>query len=179
MDAVLIAFGLSGLAVLYALFLIHRITSIPVKDKKVRQLHEYIKEGATAFMRRQYAVILSIVAIISIVLLLVFGWRLFLAYVLGALSSTAAGLAGMYTAVNTNARTVEVLKKKDIRRGLILAFQGGSVLGFLVVGLGVLGIALLLTLFGTEDLASTVSSIIGFSFGASTVALFARVGGGI
>ncbi|RLI77950.1 sodium-translocating pyrophosphatase [Archaeoglobales archaeon] len=172
------------IALLYVGLLMYMILKAERGTGRVVEIHEFIKEGAKAFIKRQYMIIFTVIIAIDIVLLVLFGFRLALAYLLGALSSTAAGIIGMYTAVNTNARTVAALSRYGLHKALKIAFRGGSVLGFLVVGLGVLGIAALTLIYSgwfkdMESVAQALRDVIGYSFGASTVALFARVGGGI
>lgn len=174
----------SLLALLYVGFLIYLILRAERGSGRVVEIHEFIKEGAKAFMKRQYMIIFTVIVILDIILFILFGHRLAIAYLLGALSSAIAGIIGMHAAVNTNARTVATLSKYGLHKALKIAFRGGSILGFLVVGLGVLGVTSLTLLYSygfrsLEDITLALRDVIGYSFGASTVALFARVGGGI
>jgi len=177
MNSLIYAILIGVIALLYAIYLVYRVLREERGTEKMIQISEYIKEGATAYMKQQYKVILTVAAIIAVVLFILLGPRLAIAYVLGALSSTVAGFIGMYIAVNANVRTTNNAMVGGLSKALRVAFNGGAVLGFMVVGLGVLGIVALYIAFGGEP--SIVSDIVGFGFGASTVALFARVGGGI
>ncbi|MDK2383502.1 MAG: sodium/proton-translocating pyrophosphatase, partial [Candidatus Korarchaeota archaeon] len=103
------------------------------------------------------------------------------AYIVGAVSSALVSIAGMYVAILRNIRVLNALARRGLRRALALAFRGGSVTGFLVGGVGLLGVSLLFKAFYSpgKDLYDAVAPLLGYAFGASTVALFARVGGGI
>ena len=163
-------------AILYAFGLVWYILKQPEGIGKIVEIHNYIKEGAKAYLKKQYTVILSIAGVITVFLVPI-SPLLALSYVLGALSSVAAGYTGMWIAVHANVRTTNAAKEKGVAKALRIAFNGGMVLGLMVVGLGTLLIVLQYLLYGGT--AESVKSIIGYSFGASTVALFARVGGGI
>jgi len=140
----------------------------------MREIADAIREGATAFMRRQYTTIWAVMIAISLVLFVApgWGWRASVAYIGGALSSTAAGFLGMHIAVRANARTANAATS-GVGRALKIAFRGGLVMGMSVVGIGLLGLFLVYTWLNIPKL------ILPYSFGASSVALFARVGGGI
>jgi len=179
-------------ALLYVVYLALSILRTPYPKDRAAEIHEYIREAAIAFMRSQYSVVTSVFVVITLLLLIsgvVKGSPTMintgLAYFFGALSSAAVSILGMYTAILTNVRVLSFLKNHDLKRGLRIAFRGGSVTGFLVGGVGMLGISLLLKLFGAdtatsiEQLRAAVTPVLGYAFGASTVALFARVGGGI
>ncbi len=164
------------LAIGYAIFNAYKILQAPKGSGKMVEVHNYIKEGARAYLRKQYTVILSISAIITVLLLFI-NLKIALSYVLGALSSTIAGYTGMWIAVNSNVRTTYTAKEYGLNKALRLAFSGGLVLGMMTVGLGTLLITLqYLGYGGTPD---AIQAIVGYSFGASSVALFARAGGGI
>ncbi|RLG78057.1 MAG: sodium-translocating pyrophosphatase [Thermoprotei archaeon] len=180
------------IALLYVAYLMYVIFRTSYPRDRAAEIHEYIREAALAFMRSQYTVVTTVFMAITL-LLLISGainrnslmLNTGLAYFLGALSSAAVSIIGMYTAILTNVRVLSVLKEHNLKRALRIAFRGGSVTGFLVGGVGVLGISLLLKLFGAEsassieELRAAVTPVLGYAFGASTVALFARVGGGI
>ena len=173
---ILITIAAGALAVIYALILAWFIMKQPQGSGKIVEIHNYIKEGAQAYLKKQYSVILSIAVIIMAILFFI-SPLMSLSYILGALSSVIAGYVGMWIAVNANVRTTYAAKEYGISKALRVAFNGGMVLGLMVVGVGTLLIGLqYLGYGGTSD---AVKTIIGYSFGASTVALFARVGGGI
>jgi K(+)-stimulated pyrophosphate-energized sodium pump len=170
------------LSVCYVAYLAWRILREDEGTEKMKEISSYIREGASAFMRRQYTVIATIVAIISVVIAVFIGPLVALAYVIGATCSASTGFIGIYISVRSNSRTANAARTKGLEKALDVAFKGGSVLGFSVVGIGVLGIVLVFMLYGGLDATravDVVNEVVGFSFGASTVALFARVGGGI
>ncbi len=177
LTTLIIAAGAGALAIIYALVLSWYIMRAPKGEGRMVEIHEYIKEGASAYLKKQYTVILSIAAILAIVVGVLISPRMALSYVLGALSSITAGYVGMWIAVNSNVRTTYAAKEYGISKALRIAFNGGLVMGLMVVGVGTLLLTLQFIFYGlTPD---AVKDIIGYSFGASTVALFARVGGGI
>lgn len=164
------------ISVAYALVLSSLILRQPEGEGRMVEIHGYIKEGAKAYLKKQYSVILTI-AIIIMATLFFINPLMAVSYILGALSSVTAGYVGMWIAVNSNVRTTYAAKEHGISKALRIAFNGGLVLGLMVVGVGTLLIAVQYIMYGgTTD---AVKTIIGYSFGASTVALFARVGGGI
>ncbi len=172
----LVAALAGGVAILYALGLAYQIMRFPSGSGRMVEISGFIKEGAKAYLKRQYTVILAIAIPLTAVLTL-FSLRLALSYVLGAASSVLAGYVGMWIAVNANVRTAYAAKEYGLSKALRLAFNGGLVMGLMVVGVGTLFVALQFILYGMD--VNAVKDIIGYSFGASTVALFARVGGGI
>jgi len=161
---------------LYIFYAIWSVLKEEEGTERMKEIASYIREGAEAYLKRQYKLISLVVLAVSIVLF-IFSFRLALAYIIGACCSTLTGFIGMYIAVRSNARTANVAKE-GIGKALSLAFRGGSVLGMSVVGVGLLGVALVTLLYGGTSVEA-IKDVIGFSFGASTVALFARVGGGI
>ncbi|MBN1391098.1 MAG: sodium-translocating pyrophosphatase [Candidatus Thermoplasmatota archaeon] len=148
-----------------------------VGSEELLKIAGYIKEGATAFLNAEYKVIIWFIA--AVVLFFIIGiftldmaWQLIPAFLIGALFSASAGNIGMKIATMANAKTAWACKESK-RSGLRVAFNSGSVMGLTVVGLGLLGISSLYIIFGNVDM------LFGFGFGASSIALFARVGGGI
>lgn len=159
---------------------------------EMKQISSYIQEGAMAFLRREYKV-LSIFAIIVALLLAFSGSReenssplVGLSFIVGALASALAGWIGMYVATKSNVRTTSAARTSLVK-ALSIAFSGGSVMGMTVVSLGLLGLSLLFIFYqglfitpeGSIDYVRLLNVITGFSLGASSIALFARVGGGI
>jgi len=165
--AALAALAVAGLAA-------HLVLKENPGSPRMRKIADAIHEGATAFLRRQYTTIWVVMIAISIVLFVApgWGWRASVAYLGGALSSTAAGFFGMRIAVRANSRTANAAIS-GVDRALKIAFRGGLVMGMSVVGIGLLGIFLCYTWLNDPTL------VLPYSFGASSVALFARVGGGI
>ncbi len=177
------------IAILFAFYMAKLVTSKDAGTEKMRQIMGYIQEGAMAFLGREYRSI-SIFIVVVVILLLIglsaqLGFSMALAtaiaYLVGATLSLTAGYFGMKVATSSNARTAAAAMKRGFSEALALAFYGGTVMGMSVAGLGLLGLSILyiifLAIFKTNSAAATV--LAGFSMGASSVALFARVGGGI
>ena len=161
------------ISLLMAFGLYRKNAAIKVADARMSEIAGYIHEGAMAYLKRQYMVMAAFAAVMFIFLALILNIQTALCFLLGALFSVAAGFSGMMSATRANVRTAQ--KAKDgMASALNVAFSGGAVLGLCVVGLGALGIAVLYIVFdGNNDILT------GFSLGASSIALFARVGGGI
>lgn len=164
--------GLIGL--LFAIFLrLHVIKQDPGNDR-MREIADAIAEGARAFMTAEYRVLIIFVAVLFVVI--GFGtrsWTTAVCFLVGSAFSTIAGYLGMSAAIRANCRTANAARTSGMSRALSVAFSGGSVMGMAVVGLGLLGVG---TLF---LITKNVEVLAGFSLGASSIALFARVGGGI
>ncbi len=148
-----------------------------VGSEKLKELSGYIRDGASAFLNAEYKVIIFfVIGIVIFLAILVpalgMNWRLIPAFLMGALFSATAGNIGMRVATMANAKTAWACKESQ-RSGLRVAFNSGTVMGLTVVGLGLLGVTILYIIFGDVDM------LFGFGFGASSIALFARVGGGI
>ena len=172
--------ALAGL--LLAAVFARQVTDADPGNERMRELMGAIREGSMAFLRRQYTVLTGFVAVVAILIFAIPDYRLLgaLAYVLGATSSAGAGFVGMRIATAANARTAEAARVGGVERALPLAFRGGAVMGFSVAGLGLLGITALFFIF-IQALAieNAPTLIAAFGLGASSIALFARVGGGI
>src|SRR5467141_781732 len=138
----------------------------------MREIAAAIQEGASAYLNRQYTVIAIIGVVIAIVIGIFINWKTAVLFVVGAVLSAAAGYVGMNIAVRSNLRTAEAAQG-GLNKALQVAFRGGSVTGFMVVGLGLLGVAAAYYVFKDPD------ALVGLAFGASLLALFLRVGGGI
>ena len=168
-----IVIGCAVLALILALGLYLRNASIKVTNPRMEEIAGYISEGAMAYLRRQYSILAVFIVVMFAVLLIAgLGWETAVCFVVGALFSIAAGLFGMKSATKSNVRTAQSASK-GLKAALDVAFSGGAVLGLAVVGLGALGLTALYMIFQDTDI------IMGFSFGASSIALFCRVGGGI
>jgi len=165
-----IAMAAAGLV--FVLYLARKISRSEGGDERMEEISQAIHIGARAFLRREYLYISLFVLIIMSVLALTVSSRTALAYVGGAFASALAGFIGMTIATRSNVKTAQAAKK-SVNSALQVAFAGGSVMGFSVVGLGLLGIGFFYLLFKDPNIIN------GFGFGASSVALFARVGGGI
>ncbi|MEM2672726.1 MAG: sodium/proton-translocating pyrophosphatase, partial [Candidatus Hadarchaeales archaeon] len=167
-------------AFLYVLYAVWRVLREEEGTGRMVEIAEYIREGARAYMKRQYTIIAGVVLALVLVLLFFLGWRMALSYLVGAGCSALTGFVGLHTAIRSNARTANAARKEGMGKALSLAFRGGSVLGMGVVAVGLLGVSLLSLAYGGTDpsrMEEAMKDVIGFSFGASTVALFARVGG--
>lgn len=176
----LIISGLAGLAALaFAAFLTIRIMRKDKGTPPMLAISEAVQEGAMAFLKREYRIILIFMLILFVVLWMGIDAKTAIAYVGGALGSTLAGLFGMQVATRANSRTAQAARR-SFNEALGLAFSGGAVMGMLVVGIGLLALSGIYYLFASLDsLFEAARVIVGFSLGASSVALFARVGGGI
>ena len=196
------AFGLVGL--LYMAYLFNWVTAQDAGDSRMKQIAGYIRDGAMAFLKAEYRVLAIYVVIAGICLgLLSFQvhtthWIIVIAFILGALFSVIAGYIGMRIATLANVRTTQAAKT-SIVKALHVSFRGGTVMGLGVASLAVLGLTLLFAIFfysfmgGTwsdatikgqsflpvEAMSVILEVLAGFSLGAESIALFARVGGGI
>lgn len=166
------AAGLIGL--LYAVFTRLYVISQDPGDQKMREIADAIAEGARAFLTSEYRILVVFVAVLFVIIGFGTGnWLTAVCFLVGSAFSTVAGYLGMSAAIRANCRTANAARLHGMPRALSLAFSGGSVMGMAVVGLGLLGVGLLYMIIGD------VSVLSGFSLGASSVALFGRVGGGI
>ncbi len=175
--------GVFGLGA--ALFVYRYVVRQPGGTDVMTELADQIHDGAMAFLRREYTVLAIFVAVVAVLLFLAIGQASALAYVAGASSSVLAGFFGMKAATRANVRTAAAANREGQGKALRIAFFGGAVMGLSVAALGLLGIGALYTLLasdaipGTNDLPRFAEIISGFAMGASSIALFARVGGGI
>ena len=178
MDPILIAvisgiLGL-GLAGYFALYVLGRDQG----SEKMQEISAAIKEGALAFLGREYRILAIFVVVVAVVLAVVpnLGGLVGLAFIFGALCSGLAGWIGMNMAIRSNSRTAAAAQQ-SLNDGLRVSFRGGGVMGMCVVGIGIIGLSILYFAFhGNPDFLKIIP---GFGFGASSVAIFARVGGGI
>lgn len=162
------------LAIVYAVVTSLRIKKRSPGTERMQEIASAISDGAKAFLKAEYKVLIIFAAVLF--LLIGFGlgnWITALCFLLGAAFSTLAGYFGMTVATRANVRTANAAKESGMNKALSIAFSGGAVMGMSVVGLGLLGISLIYIF--TKD----ISVLTGFSLGASSIALFARVGGGI
>ena len=165
-------FGLGAAYYIYRLIMRH-----PAGEAKVTDIGDQIHLGAMVFMKREFKT-LGLFGVVVLALLLVFlGVETSIAFVVGALASGLAGYFGMFTATRANVRTTTAANREGAAAALTIAFFGGSVMGLLVASMGLLGLGTLYMVFGGDP--ETAHVIHGFGMGASLVALFSRVGGGI
>ncbi|MCF7994801.1 MAG: sodium-translocating pyrophosphatase, partial [Chromatiaceae bacterium] len=153
------------------------VMAYPKGEAKVAAIGDAIHLGAMVFMRREYTVLGVFATVLLVVLYVFLGWKTALAFLVGALTSALAGYIGMNTATKANVRTTVAAHTKGAAEALTVAFFGGSIMGLAVASLGLLGLGTLYLLFGGDP--ETAHAIHGFGMGASSVALFSRVGGGI
>ena len=182
------AFGV--LALLFTFWKSSWVTKQEVGTDKMARIAKNIQDGAMAFLKAEYRVLAVFVVVVAAILAFTANadsssWMVAVSFILGAICSALAGFIGMRVATKANVRTTNAART-SLGKALEVAFAGGAVMGMGVVGLGVLGLSILFILyssqFGTADQASVtrvITVLTGFSFGASSIALFARVGGGI
>ncbi|MDP6666301.1 MAG: sodium-translocating pyrophosphatase [Dehalococcoidia bacterium] len=194
MDSILLAIAAGGVGLVAAALLAMRVLRQSQGNETVREIGDLIQEGSAAFLRKEYMILAVFVVIIFIVLALFIDYNILdnakidelgaggevtaegpwtaIAYLLGAIGSGLAGFIGMSIAVRGNTRTATAAQT-GLNKALQVAFSTGAVMGLTVVGIGIIGVSALWLVFGNPNV------IAGFGFGASSIALFARVGGGI
>ena len=168
-------FGILGLVA--ATYIYRLVVAHPAGDDKVVQIGEQIHIGAMVFMRREFTTLAVFAAVVLVLLYFFLGQNTAIAFLVGALASGSAGWFGMFTATRANTRTTTAANREGAAAALTVAFFGGSVMGLLVASMGLLGLGTLYLFFGGDP--ETAHAIHGFGMGASSVALFSRVGGGI
>ncbi len=165
--------GILGL--LFALYKAKGIDKVEPGNERMREISQYIADGAMAFLKRQYKSLAIFVILLFVILIFApgQGFKTAISFLVGAGFSVAAGYVGMKVATKANVRTANAAMESGMTKALNIAFSGGAVMGTTVVGLGILGVSALYIIF------KDVNIVTGFSLGASSIALFARVGGGI
>jgi len=175
--------GALGLVVAFLIY--GYVKGQPAGTEMMKDLAEQIHDGAMAFLRREYTFLFFFVIVVAVLLGLAINFHTSIAYVSGALSSILAGFFGMKSATRANVRTSAAANEFGAGKALRIAFFGGAVMGLAVASLGLFGLGLFYFIFasdaipGTSDLPNFSEIIAGFAMGASSIALFARVGGGI
>jgi K(+)-stimulated pyrophosphate-energized sodium pump len=162
----------SVIAIVFAAYLSWEVISFPEGEGKMVEIANAIKEGAKAFLNRQYKTVSYVAIFVAIILYFSLGMKTAIGFLVGATASALAGYIGMHIAVRANVRTAEGARK-GLRNALDIAFKGGAVTGLLVIGLGLLVVTVFFLL--TKD----VKALIGVGFGGSLISVFARLGGGI
>ena len=177
--------GLVGLMIAFVLYL--RVNRVEIDNEKVAEITNEIQEGAMAFLKAEYRVLGIFVVVVGVLLWFLNGGEAdtTIAFFAGALASVVAGFSGMRAATSANGRTAMAAKEGGQAAALAVSYNGGAVMGLSVGGLGLLGISLVAWWLGAGDAASSGTGLVdiqaaaGFGMGASSIALFARVGGGI
>jgi len=170
----LIASGVGIIALIFAFLLSAKINKVSVGTERMKEISSYIHDGAMAFLKREYkALFIFVIVLFAVIAIGLKSLPTAFAFLAGAICSTGAGYAGMSVATKANVRTANAAKEGGMNKALSVAFSGGAVMGMSVVGLGIIGVSL--TYFIFKD----TSVLTGFGLGASSIALFARVGGGI
>lgn len=190
---IIVPFVVGGLAVIFAVSLARYVLSKDTGTPAMQKVADAIFKGAMAFLNRQYRTIATLAVVAAVIVAVVLGllgqgsaadrislaWHTALAFLIGAFCSGVSGYIGMYVAVKSNSRTASAATR-SLGEALMVSLRGGAVSGFLVVALSLLGVSLVFTAYGgltNPNLAPSL--IVGFGFGASFVALFAQLGGGI
>ncbi|PLX31571.1 MAG: sodium-translocating pyrophosphatase [Ignavibacteria bacterium] len=166
--------GAAGLFI--ALIIYYSIKRQPEGTDVMRDIAHQIHVGAMAFLRSEYKVLAIFVVIVFVLLAVFIGFNTSIAFLSGAVCSVMAGFLGMMSATSANVRTTEAARSSGQAKALMVSFLGGSVMGLSVAALGLIGVGIFFIYFGNEADAGVLS---GFAMGASSIALFARVGGGI
>ncbi len=162
------------LALLFAFFLTQKVGRQEAGTDRMKEIAQAIEEGARAFLTAEYKILVVFVAVLFVLIGLGIGnWLTAICFIVGAVFSTIAGYCGMNVATKANVRTANAARTGGMNQALSIAFSGGAVMGMCVVGLGLLGVS------GIYALTHDTGVLFGFSLGASSIALFARVGGGI
>ena len=180
--------GLVGLVIAFMLYM--RVNSVKIDNKVVADITEEIQDGAMAFLNAEYRILGIFVAAVGVLLFVLNDVETTIAFFAGALASVGAGFSGMRAATSANGRTAMAAKSGGQPAALAVSYNGGAVMGLSVGGLGLLGISLIAWWLGAGDVAASgddaaasglnvIQAAAGFGMGASSIALFARVGGGI
>ena len=174
----LIAAGAGAVGLLIAFYLYNQVTKVKIDNEVVADITDEIQKGAMAFLFAEYRILSIFVVVVGAVLAYLNDMETAIAFFAGAIASVLAGFSGMRSATSANGRTAMAAKNDGQAGALAVSYNGGAVMGLSVGGLGLLGISLIAFWLGAED-GKTLSAAAGFGMGASSIALFARVGGGI
>jgi K(+)-stimulated pyrophosphate-energized sodium pump len=162
------------LALIFAYYLVvTKINTVSPGTERMQEIAGYISEGAMAFLKRQYKIMVSFVVILGTIIAVGINPMTAVCFVVGCTFSALAGFFGMKVATKANVRTANAAKENGMNKALSVAFSGGAVMGMCVVGLGLIGVSVLYLIF------KDITIVTGFGLGASSIALFGRVGGGI
>lgn len=166
-----------GVGLVFALVLYIRVKMQEVGNDEMNRISQYVREGSMAFLSREYKVLSIYAVVVAVALAFALGQLAAISFILGAFLSLLAGFFGMKAATYANVRTAQAARKGSRSNALLVALDGGAVMGLSVAGLGLIGIGVLTQMYWGQDELSTV--IHSFAVGASSIALFARIGGGI
>lgn len=177
---ILFAMAAGGLGVLYAIVTALWINKQSSGTDRMREISDAVKEGASAFLSREYRTVAIVAIIVSIIIFVIpqLGMWAAIGFLIGTIGSALAGYIGMMVTVRSNVRTAEAAKG-GLQKALTLAFKGGSVTGMMVVGLGLLGVTGFYTLTRAVAPEATFHALVGLGFGCSLMSVFARIAGGI
>lgn len=173
MELIYIAPIVGVIALIFALYLANKVNKVEAGTDRMKEIATYIHEGAMAFLTREYKYLGIFITVLFIILSIGLNLKTAICFLIGAMFSILAGFFGMQVATKANVRTANAAKESGMNKALNVAFSGGAVMGMSVVGLGILGVGLLYIIFGDASIVT------GFGLGASSIALFGRVGGGI
>ena len=162
----------AAVGIIFAIILWLRISKAETGTKEMVEISNAVREGAMTFLKREYTYLAIFVVILFVVIGFLLNWPTAISFLIGAIFSALAGYVGMRVATMANVRTTQAARK-SINPALALAFSSGTVMGMMVAGLGLLGVGVLFIILGDPDMVN------GYALGASSIALFARVGGGI
>ena len=163
----------AAVALLFALYKARYVSKCDAGNSRMQEIAAAIAEGASAFLRAEYKILAIFIAVLFVLIAIFIDIGTAVCFVIGACFSILAGFFGMRVATKANVRTANAALTSGMNKALSVAFSGGSVMGMCVVGLGLLGASVLFLIFNDTNV------LFGFSLGASSIALFARVGGGI
>ncbi|MBK5251594.1 MAG: sodium-translocating pyrophosphatase [Peptostreptococcaceae bacterium] len=160
-------------ALLFAFMLANKINKVEPGNERMIEIASYIQEGSMAFLTREYRSLVIFTAVVFVIVGFGINWLTAICFLFGAVFSAMAGFFGMKVATKANVRTANAAMNGGMNKALSVAFSGGAVMGMSVVGLGIIGVGMAYIVFGSPEI------ITGFGLGASSIALFGRVGGGI
>lgn len=174
MDYLVLSMVAGVIAIIFAFYIATvKVNKEPVGNKRMEELASYIHEGAMTFLKAEYKSLFFFVVVLAIIIGIFLRVETAIAFVSGAFLSGLAGFFGMKVATQANVRTANAAHKSGMKKALSVAFSGGTVMGMSVVGLGLFGLTMIYKVFGDPSILT------GFGLGASSIALFSRVGGGI